>query len=165
MTNAEHDLPAIDSRAAFARALRVAIARAADEGVRELCWVDPDYADWSLDEPELLDALTRWARPKDRRLLMLAHDFDTIAVGHPRFVTWRRVWAHVVTARAAPELDRTELPSLMLGSPDASLQRLSVAPLRARWLTDGDDWRTWREVADAVLQRSEDAFPAHTLGL
>lgn len=162
----EHTLlPAIDSRDAFARALRLALARAADEGVRELCWVDADYADWPLDEAALLDTLARWARPKDRRLLMLAHNFDALAVGQPRFVAWRRTWAHVMSCRAAPELDRSEVPSLMLGSPGASLQRLSVAPLRARWLTDGDDWRTWREVADAVLQRSQDAFPAHTLGL
>jgi hypothetical protein len=157
-------LPPIASREAFARAVHRALERAADEGVRELCWSDPDFVDWPLNEPALLATLQRWAGPK-RQLLMVAHEFDALARTHARFVAWRRLWAHVIVCRAAPELPRGEVPSLLLGSAGASLQRLDAAHGRGRWLTTEDELRTWREVIDAVLQRSEDAFPAHTLGL
>lgn len=158
------DLPPIDGRRGFARAVRVALECAADERVRELCFVDPDFVDWPLSDLGVLQALKRWAGPK-RRLLIVAHHFDALALKHPRFVVWRRTWAHLIDCRAAPELTPGEVPSLLLGSPRASLQRLETVRSHGRWLTDEDDWRTWREVVDAVLQRSEEAFPAHALGL
>jgi hypothetical protein len=156
--------PPIDGRRAFARAVRLALECAAENRVRELCFCDPDFVDWPLSDAGVLQALTRWARPK-RQLLIVAHHYEDLPLKHPRFVAWRRTWAHLIHCRAAPELSPGELPSLLLGSPRASLQRLETVRSQGRWLTDEDDWRTWREVVDAVLQRSEEAFPAHTLGL
>jgi hypothetical protein len=158
------DLPPIDGRRAFARGVRLAIERAADDRVRALCFADPDFTDWPLSDPGVLQALSRWAGPK-RELLILAHHYDELVLRHPRFVAWRRTWAHLLHCRAAPELAPGELPSLLLGSPRASLQRLETHTSHGRWLTSEEEWRTWREVVDAVLQRSEEAFPAHTLGL
>jgi hypothetical protein len=158
------DLPPIDGRRAFARAVRLALECAADDRVRALCFTDPDFVDWPLSDAGVLRALTRWAGPK-RELLIVAHHYEDLALKHPRFVAWRRTWAHLIHCRAAPELNPSEVPSLLLGSPRASLQRMETARSHGRWLTSEDDWRTWREVVDAVLQRSEEAFPAHTLGL
>jgi hypothetical protein len=158
------DRPAIDGRRAFAQAVRWALECAADERVRALCLTDPDFVDWPLSDAGVLRALSRWAGPK-RELLMVAHHYDALALKHPRFVAWRRTWAHLIHCRATPELDAGEVPSLLLGSPRASLQRLERSRSHGRWLTNEEDWRTWREVVDAVLQRSEEAFPAHTLGL
>lgn len=162
--SADNLLPPIDGRRHFVQAVHLALGRAADERVRELCLVDPDFVDWPLSEPGVLQALSRWAKPK-RRLLLVAQGFDALALRQPRFVAWRRTWAHLISCRAAPELSAGEMPSLLLGSPQASLQRLDTSTSRGRWLTTEDELRTWREVVDAVLQRSEDAFPAHTLGL
>lgn len=163
MTEAD-DLPPIEGRRAFAQAVRLALDCAADDRVRALCFADPDFIDWPLSEPGVLQALKRWAGPK-RELLMVAHHYDALALQHPRFVVWRRTWAHLIHCRAVPELAPAELPSLLLGSPRASLQRLETSRSHGRWLAGEEDWRTWREVVDAVLQRSEEAFPAHTLGL
>jgi hypothetical protein len=33
-----------------------------------------------------------------RRLVLLAHQFGTLERLHPRFVAWRRTWAHAVDA-------------------------------------------------------------------
>jgi hypothetical protein len=162
--NETDDLPPIDGRQAFAQAVRWALECAAEDRVRALCFADPDFVDWPLDDPGVLQTLSRWAGPK-RELLMLAQQYDTLALRRPRFVAWRRTWAHVIRCHAAPELAPAELPSLLLGSPRASLQRLETQRSHGRWLTSEEDWRTWREVVDAVLQRSQEAFPAHTLGL
>lgn len=155
--------PPIDGRSDFVAGVHEAVRQAAQNGVHELFFVDADFNDWPLDDPTLLAELSSWAGPQ-RRLWLIAHDFEALSRRHPRFVAWRRTWAHVMACRVAPELDRSELPCLLLAG-DHSLQLLDRQRLRGRWLSDADDQRTWREVVDAVLQRSQEAFPANTLGL
>jgi hypothetical protein len=59
------------SRGEFHQALRQTFERAANVGCRELFISDPDFSDWPLSEPAVIDSLTRWALPH-RRLTVLA---------------------------------------------------------------------------------------------
>ncbi len=165
---AADELPAslaFASRLDCQQALREAIAFAADHGCRELWWCDADYADWPIGERAVVEALERWAKAH-RRLTVLASSFDEVGRRHPRWVQFRRQWAHVVECRVVAEtVERERLPVLLL-APERVVVRV-VDPLRHRgsisW-QPGDMIRA-REAVDAIVQQSVEGFPASTLGL
>jgi hypothetical protein len=153
----------IDGRSEFTAAVRFALSHAASERARELCFVDPDFEAWPLEDPQVLSALTAWARLPMRRLLMIAARFDGLSRHCPRFTAWRRDWAHVIECRAT-EVETSQVPTLLLAGPH-SLQLADRLQWRGHWLRDDSEISAWREVADVLLQRSEADFPANTLGL
>ena len=153
----------IDGRSEFIAAVRLALSCATQERVRELCFVDPDFAAWPLEDPQLLSALSAWARLPERRLLMIATRFDDLPRYCPRFVAWRRNWAHVVECRAT-EVETSQVPTLLLAGAH-SLQLADRQQWRGHWLADDSEIGEWREVVDVLMQRSEVDFPANTLGL
>ncbi|MED5621251.1 hypothetical protein [Ideonella sp. BN130291] len=153
----------ISTRGEWIAALRDNLQQALAEGVPLLRWSDVDFADWPLNEPALIEALTRWTRPH-HRLVLLAQHYGELQRRHPRFVQWRRTWGHLVEPRSPTELLASDHPSLLL------------AGRRTVELVDRDHWRgqvsdepadaqRCREALDVILQRSEPAFAATTLGL
>ena len=170
----------ITTRAEFAQALLFVLEQAIEDGTKELWVVDPDFEIWPLDGPPFLDALTTWARlPKRharmfahdfdglprRRAVMLAQSFDRVPLRQPRFTEWRRTWSHALECRALEEIDASEVPTLLLAGGGLGVQLLDRRYCRGRWFRDDTTWRTWREVIDALSQRSESSFGATTLGL
>ena len=160
----EESITPIASRAEFLDAVRGAFALAVDTGAREIFLVDPTFADWPLNEREVIDSLWRWV-DSSRSLTVLAHSFDEFARRQLRFVEWRRQWAHAVRCRNDPELEASQLPTLML-VPGISCVRL-VDRVRVRGTASNRpvDLTECRESVDALLQRSVEAFPVTTLGL
>ncbi|MFH7043719.1 hypothetical protein ABT392_15570 [Paucibacter sp. JuS9] len=157
-------------RESFVAALREGLARAEQQGARELCWLDADFLNWPLSEPAVLDLLTAWARPH-RRLRILAPQFESLQQRHPRFVLWRRTWSHVITAGSfeAELLSGAELVGLML-APGAACVRLFDAEnwrgaISAPMAGVRSDELLSRQWFDAIEQRSSDSFAASTLGL
>lgn len=157
-------LQPLEGRADFAAGVRWLLAHAAASGVQEMRWVSPDFADWPLGNAEVLGRLAAWARGPQRKLLLIAQHYEAVPRRHPRFVQWRRLWAHRTQCRAVGELDASQVPTLLLAG-DLGLQVMDTQRWRGRWLTDANDLRTWEEVTEALLQRSEEAFGANTLGL
>jgi hypothetical protein len=155
----------ITTRDEFAGALRYVLQQAAEDGTRELWLVDPDFESWPLDDPGLLDDLTAWARLPRRHAVMLAHSFDRLPLHRPRFAVWRRLWSHALECRALDEIDVSEVPTLLLAGGGLGVQLLDRRYCRGRWFRDDTTWRTWREVIDALTQRSETSFGPTTLGL
>jgi hypothetical protein len=154
----------IGSRAEFAAALCHVLDEANTNGTRELWLVDPDFSIWPLDDLALLERLTHFARAPQRCINLLAHDFDDVPRRQPRFSAWRRTWSHVVHSRAV-EVDASEVPTLLLAGVGLGVLLLDRRYCRGRWFRDDGTWRTWREVVDALSQRSETSFGATTLGL
>lgn len=159
------DTTQITTRSEFLRALHALLDEAVQAETQELWLVDPHFADWPLNDRSTIELLTRWGRLPQRRLMLIAQHYDEMPRRHPRFVDWRRSWSHVAQCRAVPELDLSEVPTLLLTADGAGLQLIDREHFRGRLFRDETTWRTWREVIDALLQRSEDAFPATTLGL
>jgi hypothetical protein len=157
--------PPLTTRGEFREAIAKALVGAAVEGRRELIWVDANFADWPLDEPAVIDALTRWARRPTRKLLILASTFEDLPRRHPRFAQWRRTWAHRLECRSAPSISANDMPTLMLAGELYSLQLLDKHHWSGRWLDDDKAFEAWREVVDAIVQKSDHDFPANTLGL
>ena len=154
----------INSRSEFHLALREAFAEAASVGCRELWLCDVDFADWPLGERAVVDHLAQWAASQ-RRLTLLAENFAELARRHPRWVEWRQAWSHVVHCRTNTELEAGQMPTLLL-APGLLSVRLS-GPIHHRgWRShEAAEGQRCREMIDAVLQRSEEAFPAITTGL
>lgn len=159
------DAPLIDSRAGFVAALRWGFAQATARDARRIVCVDPDFADWPLGEPDLLDAFTAWLRRPQRQLVLLAAGYDDVPRRHPRFVAWRRHWAHAVSAWQAPEDLCPVLPTLLLDDGPLLLRLIDRTHWRGRATLDAGASRPYRDEIDAVLQRAAPAFPVNHLGL
>jgi hypothetical protein len=149
----------------FVQALRDALVNAAEHGTRRLCWCDDDFEDWPLGEAEWIDALTHWARKPGRELVMIARDWTMVERRHPRFVMWRRDWAHVVQCLVPEESRTAELPTIWIDSDDQALRVFDAEHLRGRLGFDRVDRQRAREDFDAISQRAGPGFAAVTLGL
>lgn len=154
----------IASRGSFHAAVRAGFAAAARLGCRELWLCDADFADWPLGERAVIEQLTQWATSQ-RRLTLLASQFDEVARRHARWVSWRRDWAHVVFCRTNTELERSQFPCVMLAPGAFSVALSSPVQHRGRVSHGSADLLHWKESIDAVLQRSEESFPASATGL
>jgi len=154
----------ITSRSEFHQALREAFAEAAAAGSRELWLVDADFADWPLGERAMVDCLGEWAA-SSRHLTLLAQNFDEVARRHPRWVSWRRQWTHIVSCRTNTELESAAIPTLFIASDTLSVRLSDVVHHRGRVSHSKADELHCKELVDAVLQHSEEAFPATATGL
>lgn len=154
----------ITGREAVMQAWRESLLAATGAGTREILGVDADFTDWPLDDPALLQALSRWARAPGRRLRLVGLDFALTERRHPRFGAWRRTWSHAFEALAPSEPERAELPGLwQLGA--TGLRLLDRERWRLRRLTAASDLRQLAEESEAITQRCEPAWPATVLGL
>lgn len=153
-----------DSRSDFQNAVRGAFAEAALVGCREIWLVDDDFADWPLGERAVIDDLTHWVAAH-RSFNVIARSFDEITRRHTRWVTWRRQFSHVVHCRTNNELEAGQMPSILLATGLLSVRLHDHVSYRGVASRETADAVQWRELIDAVLQRSEEAFPATTLGL
>lgn len=160
----ENSIVPIASRAEFEAAIRTAFAHAGEADAREILIVDPDFADWPLNERALIDSLAGWVDSR-RSLTVLAHSFDEVARRQFRFVEWRRQWAHVVRCRSDPELEAAQVPSLLLVPGVTCVRLLDRVRHRGTVSSRPADLADARETIDALLQRSVEAFPVTTLGL
>lgn len=152
-------------RSEFRNAVRAMILAAAGQGAREMWWVAPHLADWPLDEPEVLDALTHWGRDRTVRLHWLCNDFELLRRAMPRLVRWRQQFSHVLSCKA-PELGAaSNLPTLLLVDRSRVLLLPDSEHWRGRTSAESVDLHHAKEAIDALLQRSADSFAAVTLGL
>jgi len=158
------DIVPIGSRAEFLDAVRSALTRAEEHGAREIVLVDPDFADWPLNERTVIDSLSRWI-DSSRLLVVIAHSFDELARRQLRFVEWRRQWAHVVQCRNDPDLEAEQIPTLLLVPGEVRVRVLDRIHHRGTVSNRPVDLTESREAVDALLQRSAEAFPVTTLGL
>lgn len=162
----------IEGRGEFVAALREILLQACAENCRELYWLDASFVDWPLSDPELLAALTAWARPP-RRLHLLAAQYEDLRLRHPRFVQWRVQWGHCVQARAfeadvAAGAGKPALAAAVLasgGERPLSLRLFEGPAWRAAVSTMPADALRTREWFDALAQRSSESFAVTTLGL
>lgn len=154
----------IASRAEFVDAIRASFALAAEHGAREIVCVDADFADWPLDGRAVLESLSAWIDSR-KSLLLFGHSFDEIARRQPRFVEWRRQWAHAVHCRHDPELEAAQLPTILLAHGTTCVRLVDRVHHRGAASNRPVDMAECREAIDALLQRSVEAFPVTTLGL
>lgn len=152
-----------EGRSEFRQLLRDALACAARDGWREIILCDPTFEDWPLGEREVAQSLQAWSHG-GRRCILLARRYDAMQRQHARFVQWRGLWSHIITALACPSADPLELPSA-LWSPAWVLQRRDLERSQG-WCGSEPERRVLlRESLNEWLKQATPAFPASTLGL
>ncbi len=155
----------VEGREAVIEVWRQVLSGLPESDARSTVWcIDTDFADWPLDDPTVLDALVRWARPPGRLLRLVGLDFDVAARRHPRFAAWRRDWSHRFEAGRPIESERADLPGILLAG-SQGFELLDRERWRGRWVRGAADLRALAETCDAIAQRCEGAWPATTLGL
>ena len=154
----------IETRSEFQAALRQAFADIASVGPREVWMCDEDFADWPLNEPQVIEHLSRWAMGH-RACTVLALGYEQIQRQHPRWVQWRRERSHVVRCRMPDEADRLDLPCVLLAPGTLTVRLIDRVLYRGSASAEIADAVRERDRLDALMQRSVDAFPASTLGL
>lgn len=157
--------PRIDSRAGFVAALHWGFGAAWARRARRIVCCDADFAYWPLDDAALLQGLTTWLRLPQRQLVLLAGSYDDLPRRAPRFNAWRAHWMHAIEAYVAPEELAPQLPRLLLADTLLSVQLFDAVHWRGRAGADEGRAHALAGECDAVLQRSERAFPLNTLGL
>lgn len=162
MNNPSHGL--IDSRSSFHQALRDAFADIAARPCLQVWLCDIDFADWPLNDAAVIDNLVRWAQPH-RKMVVLAQSFDEVVRRHPRWVAWRRQWAHAVECRLVEPIEQGRMPLLFTAQGGLTVKLVDAQRYRGNWSREPADGRLALEMIDAISQRSVDAFPATTLGL
>lgn len=154
----------IESQREFEDALRQAFSMVAEQGCREVLISDADFANWPLGERAVVDLLAQWAM-SHRKMMVLARHYDEVPRLHARWVQWRRQWAHVVNCRVVDDFDAKEVPTLLLAPGLVVVRLVAGDTVRGSISTDLGDIERARELVDAITQRSQEGFPASTLGL
>lgn len=159
------DLPEgrFDGRESFDALLRNALSAAAEQGWKEIVFSDPDFADWPLGERATIEAMQAWSA-SGRRLMLLAQRFDILERGHARFVSWRRMWDHIIECRAIGKAAGSEVPSA-IWTPTWFVHRIDPERSRGVSGTESRARRELREAIDECWRLGRPAFPASTLGL
>lgn len=152
-----------EGRSDFRQLVRDALACAAREGWSEIILSDASFEDWPLGERAVADSLQAWSAG-GRRMVLLARSYEQVVRMHARFVQWRGMWSHIVTATACASADPLELPSA-LWSPAWVLERRD--PERSNGYCGSEPERRvlLRETLNEWLKKATPAFPATTLGL
>ncbi len=154
---------AFAGRAQFQQLIRDAIAQAAEEGWREMIWMDLNFADWPLGELSIEASLQAWSET-GRKLTIVAKRFDAVISTHHRFVAWRKQWSHIIEARAVSSASEEEFPSLIL-APNWAMQRLQPALCKGVAGYEAKRRVDLRELTNEWLAISSPAFASTTLGL
>lgn len=158
-------VPAIASQVEFEQAVAWCLRTSISRGARRITWIDRDFSEWPLDDPQLHGELAAWLRLPQRRLVLLAAGFAGVARLHPRFVRWRTTWAHALETLVLPEGEAVDLPAVIYDDGRVSMQLLDRLHWRGRCsLTPTDAWAL-REEFEPILQRSSPGFPVNALGL
>ena len=124
---------------------------------------DPDFVDWPLGERSTVEALQAWSAA-GRSMVLLAQRFDVFAREHARFVHWRRMWSHIIDARACQGPGLPPVPS-SIWTPGWFLHRVDLEHVRGTCGRTPEARRALRERIDECLRHARPAFPASTLGL
>jgi hypothetical protein len=154
----------IATRLEFHDALHEAFAEMASTGCREVWMSDEDFADWPLNAPRVIDALTGWAQSQ-RKLTLVARHYDEVVRRHSRWIAWRRQWSHVVECLACDDAEVGDIPSLLLASNVVAVRLFDAVRHRGSISREPSDLLRQRELIDAVSQRSVPSFPVTVLGL
>lgn len=154
----------VASRSEFVALARERLTALDGTSARDITLVDVDFAPWPLDDPAVVDALTRWIQLPGRRLRLVGVRFDLVERHQPRFAAWRKPFAHALECLTPTEVDPTDVPSLLwLGG--GCLELLDRERWQARWSSARRSCLLQRERIDALVQRCEPAWPVTVLGL
>ncbi len=124
----------------------------------------PDYADWPLNQIELINALNAWGlQGKHPGIRMLARRFDLVQRDQARFTQWRLRFSYRIDCRELPENLPAPVESLL--TPDRGLVAIPSDTHRRAAMCSSGRLHAAFEQFDQAWALSNAGFPAHVLGL
>lgn len=130
-----------------------------------MVWVSPDWVGWPVGEPDVVSALTAWARTGSVQMLWLANDYRAFDGALARLMRWRRDWAHLVRCLTPADDSRGLLPTMLIADQRLLVQCTDMRHGRGRISATSREIRQSTDWVDAVLQQSVEALPVTTLGI
>ncbi len=150
-------------REAFLQLVRDALACAAHEGWREIIMSDASFEDWPLRERSVVESLQAWST-SGRHMVLLASSYEEVIRLHPRFVSWRQTWGHILDCRLARTVARTDFPSA-IWSQQWFMYRVDPQHSTGVCGTERERLIALKESLDETIRNSSPGFAASTLGL
>lgn len=157
--------PLVDSRGSYQAALRWGFAQALAGEARRICCVDEDFADWPWSDADLLRSLVPWLRLPQRRLVLVARQFDTVRRLHPRFVAWRADWVHAIETWTPSEGECPHMPWVLVDDRATLVHRQPAVGWCVSAVSDPVRAHGARQALAALWPRFEASFPVKALGL
>ena len=145
----------MQGRQLFSDLVRQAIETAAAQAWSPLVLSDADFEDWPLGDRAVVQALQDWAA-QGRRIRFLARDFQKLRERHPRLVTWRVQWSHLVEAHVWTSAGEGEMPSACITS--QTQHSRSIRRLRMRRRVSSDSARIALTVSRSSVSRRVCAY-------
>lgn len=147
----------------FQTQVRLLLDAASRDGCQEIILCDPDFSGWPLGESALVNSLADWSQ-RGRRFTLLAQSFQELPRLHPRFVTWRQRWDHIIECRRCGPVHRGTFPSV-LWTPEWVLHHFEGDLFEGVVSRDPARRFQLRETLAEVIKTSTAGFPSTTLGL
>ena len=128
---------------------------------------DRNFEHWPLGQRAVVDAFQQWAMSSAReiRCSLLAGNFDGFILKHPRWLNWRKLWAHRVLCRQAPEELFFSVPTILALPGKIGLRVVEPLVGRGLWTRDPTVIGDWLSEVYVILQQSSEGMPTTTLGL
>lgn len=163
--NLEHGR--VEGWPAIGAQLEALLLHALQGGARRIVALDPDFLQWPLSSPALLQALQDWGKGRGRRLELLAPTWQPCARRHVRLLVWRKSFDHLLDIREFDPSDgvATWPLSLLAVEGGVALRVIEFETGRAVWRSDAGFRQLALEEFDAIAQRSGPGWPLTTLGL
>lgn len=143
--------------------LRRILSTAALQGWSELILSDTDFVDWPLGESAVVQSLTDWSR-RGRKMTLMAQSFSELTRRHPRFVSWRQRWDHLIECRHCGVGCQASF-SRAVWTPEWMLQLLEGHLYEGVLSREPSRRFQLRERLAESFKTSAPGFPATTLGL
>jgi hypothetical protein len=150
-------------RKAFANLVRDALACSAREGWQEIILSDATFEDWPLNELAVFEALQAWSK-SGRHMIVLATRYDEVLRHHPRFVSWRKTWGHLIECRTCNRTAPSDFPSV-LWSRNWFMQRVETRHSVGICGYEKGPLVRLKDILDEQIRNSAPGFPSSTLGL
>ena len=150
-------------REAFENLVRDALACAAREGWQEIILSDATFEDWPLRERAVVESLHAWSA-SGRHMILLATRYDEVTRNHPRFVSWRKAWGHIIDCRVCRGGAPADFPSA-IWSRSWFMHRLDRERNTGACGQERQRWVQLRELLEEKIRDSSTGFAASTLGL
>jgi hypothetical protein len=147
----------------FQDRVREMLAVASGAGCPEIILCDPDFSSWPLGESAVVQSLAAWSK-RGRRLTLLAQSFAPMPRLHPRFVTWRQRWDHILDCRRGAPVRQGVFPSV-IWTPGWVLHHFEGDLFEGVISRDASRRLQLRETLAEVIKTSAPGFPSTTLGL
>jgi hypothetical protein len=154
----------IETKSSFRAGVLWGLEQAVKNRAFEIWAMDPDFADWPLEQDETLSLLTAFVKMPTRRITFVCETDRAMLLGMPKFVAWRRTWSHTCRMMA-PGGAKEAVPTVFLVDAAWGIQGVSDEPFKAIVRSRPTELSIFRDAVASHLKGCHEAFSQAILGV